>query len=320
MHFSHQHLSDSYDRPTGVIHGVLNTIHNLRESVSKKLVVVWDHGIPVLNAAKPHNWRESFLDGYKATRIHNNEEWPKIVSQLKPLHDAINMLGYSNRAVMGLEADDTIGILAHEIPGDILILSTDKDFYQLLSNRVSILAPKKSGGKFLTITQSGVEKEFGIPIQLWSRYLALGGDKSDNIKPMKGMGPKTALKLVKAGVSPYLEWEDQPEDFRAKNEKYKPVWRAIQRSYMAADLPHTRKDFRFAGASLDFSSLDGSATQGWLDKQLSKHNFEKFCAVYGLNSLLSLSGSFFTGEQPCPALRNVIPTPLPVSKMRTPLV
>ena len=328
VHYTHRNLSCD-GKPTGVLFGFLKTIADLQQNVSRNIIVAWDHGIPVLGAKKPRNWREDFMMGYKANRSHDNEDWPLIVSQLQPLYNVIRLLGYSNVASIGLEADDVIGILAKEIEGEILIFSNDKDFYQLLCDRIKVLVPKKEGGKFLTITQAGVEEEFGIKIWHWDRYLALGGDSSDNIKPMRGMGPATAIKLVKAGASPHLDWGDQPEEFRNQKqfEKYKPAWEAVKKSYIAARLSRSRQDFRFAGNTFDFSSFDAPVSQTWgsdFEKKHAQEEFVKFCAEREMTSILSLRRQLFNssepiGEQPlCPPKiekpkQNTLP-PIPLAR------
>jgi len=327
QHFSHSHLS--YEgKHTGVLFGCLKTIADLRENVSKNILVIWDHGIPVLNAQKPRNWREDYLPTYKATRSHDNTEWPKIVSQLQHLHDAIRLLGYSNVASMGLEADDVIGILSNEIPGEVLIFSSDKDFYQLLCDRVQILVPKKDGGKFQRITQADVEKEYGIPIWEFDKYLALGGDGCDNIKPLKGMGPKTAIKLVKAGAIPSAPWELQTKTFQKTQFKYNPVWGAIQKSYIAARIPRSRNDERFSKLNLDFSCLNTSYRQTFHSdehKRESLEAFSRFCGNHNMVSLLAIRRQFFatdttTREQlQCPPIPTESKVPL-LPKRALPLI
>ena len=322
MHFSHRHLRDSSCFPTGVLHGVLNTIADLRESVSKRIVICWDHGIPVYGAQKPHNWRDDVVKGYKAGRTKDPDVWSTICKQLPKLHDALNLLGYQSVAVMGLEADDVIGILASELHEEVLIFSTDQDFYQLLDetrvdrnrtavvdNGISILVPKKEKGKFARIYQSNVERKFGIPVCRWAEYLALGGDKSDNIKPVRGMGPKTAIKLIQSGVDLRRPFSLQPPEFQ---EKYGPsfeetghglMWGSIGRSYKAARLPRSRKDPRVAQLCQMMESVF-SGYQSWANdstERFCKQKFIEFCAEHDLNSLLALRHELFNtkGNSPC---------------------
>ena len=245
--FAHKNLSCE-GKPTGILFGVLKTLHDLRENVSHRVVFVWDHGVPVAEAARPRNWREDVLKTYKATRQHDAEERALIFSQLPDVFHALELLGYSSVSVEGLEADDVIGVLSKTLSGDILIYSTDRDFYQLLEgDRVKVLVPKKENGKFRTISQAEVEAEYGIGVDRWAEYLALGGDHSDNIKPMRGMGPKTAIKLICEGADLRKipsGFSDQPRSFQLHHLNLEPVWLSVQASYYAAQIPTSWKDPR----------------------------------------------------------------------------
>ena len=302
MHYAHIHLS-SGESKTGVTYGVLKTLRDLRENVSKRVVFAWDHGISVLGAPKPRNWRDAMMDGYKAAR-KPNDAYADIIPQLAPLHKILCTLGYSHVSVMGLEADDVIGVLAKSAwPGSVkLILSTDRDFYQLLDEAwVHVLVPKKDKGAFKFVYQSDVEREHGISVNRWAEYLALGGDKSDSIKPMKGMGPKTAIKLIQSDVDLSKLLEHQPIEFR---NKYCEVWKTIQKCYSAARIP-TRWDDPRIKANLDaagyspytFATL--SPDQTWKDadmKARALREFTVFLADLGMTSLLAEAKSFFDTE------------------------
>jgi len=276
---------------TGVQFGVLKTIHYLRESISSRMIFVWDHGVPVPGAARPHNWREAMLPAYKGNRKHDPDVHDIVFSQLKDLHDVICALGYSHASMMGLEADDLIGILAQCYP-NVFIFSTDKDFYQLLDgDRVQVLVPKKDKGMFRTITQSDVEKEFEIPVARFSEYLALGGDGCDNIKPLKGMGPKTAIKLIQSGVDLREKLDLQPANFR---EKYGHVWSSILNSYTAAHIPISHTDFRIWKNWIQPRAWPPSPDQS----QVNIKTFEKFLADRNMVSLLSIRRSFYEKQNP----------------------
>src|SRR5215467_8102677 len=85
-HFVHQNLQ--YDgEHTGVQYGVLRTIDQLRTNVSKRIVFIWDHGIPVLGAPRPRNWRQDVVPKYKGTRQHDKDLQKIVFSQLEPLAD-----------------------------------------------------------------------------------------------------------------------------------------------------------------------------------------------------------------------------------------
>lgn len=326
MHFAHQHLS-SGDEKTGVTYGVLKTVRDLRENISKRIVFVWDHGVPVLGAPKPRNWRDDMMDGYKSTRKPNSA-YAEIIPQLMPLHKILCSLGYSHASVMGLEADDVIGVLAKSAWPSVvkLILSTDRDFYQLLDESwIHVLTPKKDKGAFKVIYQSDVEREYGVGVDRWAEYLALGGDKSDSIKPLKGMGPKTAIKLIQSGVNlklPGIE-RHQPTDFL---EKYGSAWSIIQTCYSAARIPTNFNDPRILscikadGANV----LTPSPDQQWLNtdaKARALREFTSFLADRGMTSLLADAKSFFNTEsKPCQQQQTQPSRPQSASQRQPPRV
>ena len=156
-HFAFQNLQ-SDGKHTGVQYGVLKTIDQLRTNVSKRLVFVWDHGIPVLGAARPRNWREDLVPAYKANRKRDKGLTRIVFSQLLDLADIITCLGYTNLGIMGLEADDVIGLLSRHYDS-VAIFSTDCDYYQLLNKNVSIVIPKKDKKTYRFITRYNVEIE-----------------------------------------------------------------------------------------------------------------------------------------------------------------
>ena len=299
-HYAHHELKSADGRHTGVQYGVLKTMRDLRASVSKRIVFVWDHGVPVLGAPRPHNWRDGIMDGYKAAR-KPNDAYADVVPQLAPLHRILCLLGYSHASVMGLEADDMIGVLAKSAwpKSAKLILSTDKDFYQLLDEYyIHVLTPKKDKGAFRFIYQSDVEREYGISVERWSEYLALGGDKSDSIKPMRGMGPKTAIKLIQSGVDLNKASAAQPRAFK---DKYIEVWSDIQKCWSAARIPTSIQDPRILSClkADGANSLTPSPDQYWPNadaKARGLREFTSFLADRGMLSLLADAKSFFDTE------------------------
>ncbi len=322
-HFAHAQLSAG-DKPTGVQYGILKTIRDLRENVSKRIVFVWDHGIPVLGAERPRNWRDDMMSGYKASRKPNSA-YAEIIPQLAPLHRVICQMGYQHASVMGLEADDVIGLLAKSAwKNDVkLVFSTDRDFYQLLAHDVHVLTPKKDKGQFSYVRQSDVERDYGISVDRWAEYLALGGDKSDSIKPLRGMGPKTALKLVQMGINPGLPYNEQPELFRnaSKAPAYEEVWEMVQKCYSAARIPTSWNDPRIKSC-LNADALARhipSPDQSWRDDETKAKAFREvlgFMADRNMTSLVANAKSFFNMESKpswhnanSPKVTNDVPKP-----------
>jgi DNA polymerase-1 len=297
MHYALRGLQ-SDGAPTSVVYGAVKTIHALREKVSRRMIFCWDHGVPVPGAERPHNWREQFMPTYKATRKHDDGERRRALSQFPDLFKVITWLGYGSVSVTGLEADDVIGILTAESNSPVLIYSTDKDFYQLLdSSFVQVLVPKRTGGQFHRIGAPEVEREYGVPISRWAEYLALGGDSSDNIKPRRGMGPKTAARLVQEGARLDSTFEQQFPDFRTRHEDLKEIWHDIQKSYAAARIPSRRNDARFpSSVRTKMDVLNVSPEQHWdssLHRSAAEENFVHFCADREMTTLIALRRALF---------------------------
>ena len=298
-HYAHRNLSVD-GHPTGVLYGVVRAIADLQREVSRRMLFVWDHGVPQPDVPRPRNWRETFLPEYKANRKQDDAERRRVFVQLPELHRIIQLLGYSNAAIVGLEADDLIGIAANELEGQIRILSTDRDFYQLIRPRTAVLAPVKNH-KWRIIDASTIEREYGITVCRWPAYLALGGDSSDNIKPCRGMGPKTAVRLVTDGAIPDLAWNNQPEEFRTKYPKLQPVWPSIQRSYRAAQIPTTRRDPRIEKLARSYTIPH--VNQQWQSAEARNRaftEFTRFCNRWEMVTLMPLRHTLFSEGKACP--------------------
>lgn len=290
---------------TGVQYGVLKTINQLRTNVSTRMIFVWDHGVPVPGAQRPRNWREAILPAYKGNRKRDPDVHDIVVSQLKDLHDVISCLGYSHVSVMGLEADDMIGLLSQAYP-EVCIFSTDKDFYQLLDEaRVHVVVPKKDKKEFKKIFQSDVEREYELPTSRFAEYLALGGDGCDNIKPLKGMGPKTAIKLILSGVNLNNTLDKQPKEFQ---EKYGHVWDFIQKSYYAARIPISWIDPRIASCVKKGSSHQVGWPPNPNQRSVNVKAFETWLAQRNMLSLLSIRRSFYENTPPQGQTKTCRPT------------
>lgn len=287
MHFVFRNLS-SAGEATGLLHGAIKTVHALREAVSTRLVFCWDD-------ARPYNWRSAILPSYKATRHHDGDERACIAQQLPVLQRMLQCLGYANISVAGTEADDVISILANMLPGTVLLFSTDKDLYQLLTPRVHMLVPKQEKSGFRRITVEDVEKRYGVAPERWAEYLALGGDSSDNIKPRRGMGPKTAIKLIQAGAQLDYPFDNQSSEFRSKYRDLEEIWESIQKSYAVARIPQHWSDprLRRIQAPTDFRITPEQYWESESVRRSAQQEFAQFCADRELLVLLSLRHKLF---------------------------
>jgi DNA polymerase-1 len=306
-HFAHQHLMHE-GHHTGSYHGFLQTILSLKQ-VSPRMVFCWDYGTPTDAplTERPRCWRSSVFPEYKATRKATPDH-VIVRSQMPNIYRLLTWLGYSSVGIPGLEADDVISCIAHkqaECFERVLIYSSDRDLYQILpfpSNTnpdgIQILQPGKKDGKYNRVTSADVEKQFGVRVDQWPAYLSLGGDSSDNIKPARGMGPKTAAALVKEYAQPDRPFKDQYITFRQDHNKLEPIWPRIQAAYRVAKLPQSWRDPNIAGFTDGMGPIYYTR-QRWpsdLRQQEGSNKFMEFCAQHGLLQMLAKRREFFQKE------------------------
>ena len=186
-------------QPTGAIYGVLTMLHKLiKDERPNMLGIVFD--------APGKTFRHELFPEYKANRKSTPED---LIIQIEPLLTAIENLGLPLIRVNGVEADDVIGTLAKEAEQrgmNTLIATGDKDFTQLVSDKITLLDTMKNR---LT-DRSGVIEKFGLPPEQIVDFLTLSGDASDNIPGVPTVGPKTAVKWLQqysslAGVIEHAE-------------------------------------------------------------------------------------------------------------------
>ena len=178
-------LENSKSQPTGAIKGVISMIKKiLIDHPESDLAVVFD--------AKGKTFRHDMYTEYKANRPPMPED---LVAQIEPIHKIIQLMGIKLIMISGVEADDVIGTLAEQARNkklDTVISTGDKDMTQLVCKNVSVV--NTMTGELLD--ESGVKEKFGVPPKHITDYLALIGDKSDNVPGVDKVGPKTAVKWL----------------------------------------------------------------------------------------------------------------------------
>lgn len=152
------------------------------------MAVCWDMG--------SHTFRNDLFDGYKANRPAPQ---PEMVPQFDMTRAVSEMIGWKNYGVVGMEADDLIGSMVCQWDGkaDITIVTGDKDLLQLLRPGVNIAFMKKGFTVYDLYTYDRFVEEYGISPEQFVDTKAFTGDSSDGYAGVKGIGPKTALKLIK---------------------------------------------------------------------------------------------------------------------------
>jgi len=176
--------------PTGAIYGFLNIITNFLEKEDPKyFAVAFDTSAPTFRREK--------YDFYKANRAEFPEE---LVPQLPIIKKILDLIGVPQIEQSGFEADDIIGAIAKKNANSenhFYLVTSDKDFYQLIDENISVMKP--AGFKtddFEIVSFSGVYDKFGVSPNQVIEVLALTGDAVDNIPGVKGIGDKTAIPLI----------------------------------------------------------------------------------------------------------------------------
>lgn len=178
-------LTNSAGEPTGALLGVANMLRRLlKDAVSENIAVVFD--------AKGPTFRHEMYDQYKANRPPMPSD---LQQQIEPIHTIVRLLGLPIIVVDGVEADDVIGTLARQATEagiDCVVSTGDKDMAQLVNEHVSLVNTMTN----TTMDVDGVYEKFGVTAEQIVDYLALTGDKSDNIPGVEKCGPKTAAKWL----------------------------------------------------------------------------------------------------------------------------
>lgn len=179
-------LSTAAGQPSNAVFGFVRGIHQLIEVWSPShIAVAWDGGIPAA--------RRALLPEYKAQR----PPMPDLLrQQIEPVWEFLNLSGISLIRLDQEEADDVLASLARQAQPDaedIMIVTSDKDLFQLVGGRTVMVAWGKDDRR---VGREEVFEKTGVYPEQIVDWLALTGDAVDNIPGVEGMGPKTAAKLL----------------------------------------------------------------------------------------------------------------------------
>lgn len=175
-------LTNSKGEPTGLIHSFINTILSIKEKFNpEKLYVTFD--------SKGETDRHRMLEKYKANRPSAPED---LIFQVERIKNILPLLGIEVFCMEGVEADDIIYTLTEKSDGEVYLVTKDKDLMQLVDANVRLLDYQTGD----LIDKEGVNEKIGVYPDKILDFLSLCGDTSDNIPGVKGIGPKTAIKLL----------------------------------------------------------------------------------------------------------------------------
>ena len=252
-------FTDKEGRPTGALYGLASVLIKIfREQMPTHIVAFFDRPEPT--------FRKEMHKEYKSQRPPAPDE---LKSQIIEAHNLFENFSVKTFEIPGFEADDLIGTAVEKFKNEpelkIVVLTGDLDALQLIDNGKIIIETFKKGiSDTIIYDAEAVKNRFGILPKQIPDYKGLVGDASDNIKGVKGIGPKTA--------SPLIEKYGSLENFleEGQNEKaYKKIFEAQETAKLSKELAIIRRD-----APLEIKNLDEIQHQG-LQKEKINGYFEK---------------------------------------------
>jgi DNA polymerase-1 len=149
------------------------------------VLVAWD-------TLEVPTYRHEALPEYQSGREFEDS----IVEQLAALPELAASFGFACAKAPGYEADDFLAAAAAQWPGPVLVATSDRDAFQLASDRVTILQPVKGVSELARIGPAEVRQRYGVEPAQVPDFIALRGDSSDRIPGARGVGPKTAATII----------------------------------------------------------------------------------------------------------------------------
>lgn len=183
-----ENFATSAGQPTNAIYGFASMLINLiRDEKPTHIATAFD--------VSRKTFRSEKFPEYKANRAATPEEFRSQVSYINELLDAFAIPHFE---LEGYEADDVIATFVKHFSDDaeIYICSGDRDSFQLVSDQVTVLYPKKGVTELARMTPSAVLEKYGLTPKQYPDFAALRGDPSDNLPSIPGVGEKTATKWI----------------------------------------------------------------------------------------------------------------------------
>ncbi|MCS6999081.1 MAG: 5'-3' exonuclease [Aquificaceae bacterium] len=235
-------LSTSEGFPTGAIYGFMRALFALlKKEKPTYFAVAFDLPAPTK--------RESLYEDYKAKRPTMPDP---LKVQIPLIKELIDLLGIKRYEVEGYEGDDiiaTLSLLALERGFSLRVYSPDKDLLQLVGERLVVINPI-SGEVF---DREKVKEKFGVPPEMLVDYLALVGDKVDNIEGIKGVGPKTAIRLLqhyRSAENILRNWEEFSQAFPEAKRENLELALALLRLHRVEGLQFKEEELRIREPNL----------------------------------------------------------------------
>jgi DNA polymerase-1 len=166
--------------------GFTNMLTGLWQAERPDAVVVgWD-------TLETPTYRHTAYEAYQSGRVFEDS----LLEQLALMPSLTQAFGFTVGKAAGYEADDFLAAAAQAWPGDVLVATSDRDAYQLVSDRVTILAPARGVSEINRIGPAEVRERYGVEPEQVPDLIALRGDPSDKLPGARGIGPKKAAELL----------------------------------------------------------------------------------------------------------------------------
>jgi DNA polymerase I len=179
-------MRDGTGRPANALVGFAGFLQRLWESERPETVLVgWD-------SLETPTYRHEALPAYQSGREFEDG----ILEQLTRLPGLVESFGFLVGKAGGYEADDFLAAAAAAWPGEVLVATSDRDAFQLVSERVGILQPVKGVSELARIGPAEVRERYGVEPAQVPDFIALRGDPSDRIPGAPGIGPKKAAEVL----------------------------------------------------------------------------------------------------------------------------
>lgn len=238
------HLTNAKGVPTNAVYGFLNTLQAAIERFKPDALFV------AFDISKKVFRHERYAD-YKGTRTGMPED---LLTQMPLIKEALGYMNIETFGLEGYEADDVIGTMsAHQtaLGGESIILSGDRDLFQLVGEHVTVCFPQSKGQEMEIVTPEYLAEHYALTPELVIEMKGLMGDKSDNIPGVAGVGEKTAKKLL-ADYGTVENLYAHLEDLKGKK-LYDKLLAGKEDALLSKELATIKRDVPIDFEKLDFS-------------------------------------------------------------------
>ncbi len=271
--FINRPLATSKGEPTSAVYGFITQLLKiLEENKPDYIAVAFD--------SKEKTFRHERYELYKSTRAKIPDDMIPQIDRIKQIIESLNIPIY---ILPRYEADDIVGTAVKKAEKEGLesyVITPDKDYNQMVTKNVKIIKPGKTTDEIIIIDVDKVNEDFGFEPPQMIDYLALIGDKSDDIPGVAGIGPKTAIPLIQeyGSVENLYEHIDEIDKKGLKNKLIEGKENAFLSKELATIYCEVPLDFDFEAAK--FSKPDFNAIRSIFIELEFKNLFNKILSIY----------------------------------------